>query len=84
MKMWKEKTWQHEATGPDGHVALFGVSIFDYQWRDTGRKAKVRHPLYPDQTYKFPIYTVTLGDAEQEFAAGEFSSCVWGFYVYKF
>ena len=55
MKMWKEKTWQHEATGVDGHVALFGVNIFDYQWRDTGRKAKVRHPLYPDQTYKFPI-----------------------------
>ena len=83
MKMWKEKTWQHETTGVDGQVTLFGVNIFDYQWRATGRSAKVRHPLY-DQAYKFPVYTVTIDGAEQEFAAGEFSSCVWGFYLYKF
>lgn len=84
MKMWKEKTWQHEATGADGHVTLFGVNIFDCAWDETGRSAKVRHPLYPQQTYRFPVYTVTIDGEVHEFAAGEFSNCVWGFYVLKF
>lgn len=84
MKRWKERTWQHEVTGADGHATLFGVNIFDYEWTDTGRSAKVRHPLYPQQTYQFPVYAVTIGGETREFAAGEFSSCVWGFYLYRF
>ena len=36
MKMWKEKTWQHEVTGVDGNTTLFGVNIFDYEWESTG------------------------------------------------
>ena len=46
MKMLKSKTWQHETTGVDGNVTLFGVNIFDYDWIDTGKKVIVRHPLY--------------------------------------
>ena len=37
MKMYKAMTWQHEATGTDGNVQLFGVNIFDYPWKDTGK-----------------------------------------------
>lgn len=44
---------------------------------------KVRDPLY-GQEYKFPIYTVIINGQEQEFAAGEFSNCVWGFYLLKY
>ena len=83
MKMLKSKTWQHEITGSDGNVILFGVNIFDYEWKNTHKSVKVRYPLY-DREYKFPVYTVVINGQEQEFAAGEFSSCVWGFYVYKF
>lgn len=38
----------------------------------------VRDPLY-GQEYKFPVYTVVTRGEEQEFAAGEFSNCIWGF-----
>ena len=31
MKMLKGKTWQHEITGSDGNVILFGINIFDYE-----------------------------------------------------
>lgn len=83
MKAWKAKTWQHEITGPDGDVMLFGVNIFEYEWKGTGRSVRVRDPLY-SQEYKFPVYTVVINGQEQEFAAGEFSNCVWGFYILKY
>ena len=57
MKMWKSRTWQHEITGCDGNTILFGVNIFDYEWKDTHKSVKVCHPMY-DQEYKFHIYTV--------------------------
>lgn len=44
MKMYKEMTWQHETTGPDGNVQLFGVNLFDYPWKDTGEKIEVKSP----------------------------------------
>ena len=83
MKARKAKTWQHEITGPDGNVMLFGVNIFEYEWKETGKSVRVRHPLY-SQEDKFPVYTVDINGQEQEFAAGEFSNCVWGFYVLKY
>lgn len=83
MKVLKRKTWQHEKTGFDGDTILFGVNIFDYEWKSTGEFAKVRDPLYGKE-YKFCIYTVMVNGQEQKFAAGEFSNCVWGFYVFRF
>ncbi|WP_418204034.1 hypothetical protein [Bacteroides sp.] len=83
MKMWKQKTWQHEITGIDGNTILFGVNIFDYQWKTTGQRVKVRDPLY-SQEYKFPVYTVVINGEEHKFVAGEFSNCVWGFFLLKY
>ena len=83
MKMWKQKTWQHEITGIDGNTILFGVNIFDYQWKTTGQRVKVRVPLY-SQEYKFPVYTVVINGEEHEFVAGEFSNCVWRFFLLKY
>ena len=83
MKICKEKTWQHETTGVDGNAILFGVNIFDYTWKNTGKKAKVKDPLY-DHDYLFPIYTITIDDKEFQFACGEFSNCIYGFYVYRY
>ena len=83
MKIQKTKTWQHETTGFDGNTILFGVNIFDYEWKSTNKSVKVCDPLY-GQEYKFPIYTVIINGQEREFAAGEFSNCVWGFYLLKY
>lgn len=83
MKRWKEKTWQHEITGVDGNTILFGVNIFDYKWESTNQSVMVRDPLY-GQEYKFSVYKVIINGQEYEFAAGEFSNCVWGFYILKF
>ena len=83
MKMWKEKTWQHEVTGFDGNVTLFGVNIFDYEWKDAQQSVRIRDPLY-GQEHQFHVYTVMVDGQEQKFAAGEFSNCVWGFYLLKY
>lgn len=40
-------------------------------------------PLY-HQEYSFTIFSVVIDDAKYEFAAGEFSNCIWGFYTYKY
>lgn len=83
MKAWRTKTWKHEITGCDGNTILFGVNIFDYEWVYTNKFAKVRDLLYGEE-YQFPIYSVTIQGLEHEFAAGEFSNCVWGFYLLKY
>ena len=80
MKPYKQKTWQHETTGVDGNAPLFGVNIFDYEWEKTGEKAKVTDPMY-GQEYVFPVYKVSIDGQEYELACGEFSNCVYGFYV---
>lgn len=82
MEMRKSKTWQHEVTGCDGNTILFGVNIFKYSWKDTHKSVKVCDPLY-GQEYKFRIFTVVIKGQKQEFAAGEFSNCIWGFYLLK-
>lgn len=83
MRVRKEKTWQHETTGVDGDTILFGVNIFDYKWEETDQSVKVWAPLYR-QNYIFPVYKVVINEQEHEFAAGEFSNCVWGFYILKY
>lgn len=82
MEMQKSKTWQHEVTGCDGDTILFGVNIFNYSWKDTHKSVMVCDPLY-GQEHKFRIYTVVINGQKQEFAAGEFSNCIWGFYLLK-
>ena len=56
MKMWKQKTWQHEITGIDGNTILFGVNIFDYQWKTTGQRVKVRDPQFGENRFKAGTY----------------------------
>ena len=83
MKLYKPKTWQCEATGVDGNVTLFGVNIFDYEWESTGERVTVRDPHH-SEAHKFDVYTVTIDGQQHRFAAGEFSMCVWGFYLEQY
>ena len=38
--------WEYETFGPDGQCKLFGVNIFDYNWQTTGKRVKVKDPIY--------------------------------------
>ena len=77
------RTWRHAITGGDTKAALFGVNIWDYYpWEETGKTAKVRDPLYR-QKYAFPVYRALVNGQEREFAAGEFSNGIWGFFLPK-
>lgn len=75
-----KKSWKHIITGVDGNCMLFDVNIFDHKWNDTGEKATVFDPKF-HQTYNFNIYTVDINGIKKRFAAGEFSNCLWGFYL---
>ena len=45
--------WEYETFGPDGQCELFGVNIFDYDWQTTGKRVKVKDPIYhQDHTFE--------------------------------
>ncbi|MGI6334336.1 MAG: hypothetical protein ACOX1A_07045 [Saccharofermentanales bacterium] len=83
MKIYKSKTWQFEVSGIDGNVILFGINIFEYEWNNTGESVLVEDPIY-HQKFKFPVYTVNIDGESHSFVAGEFSNCIWGFYLFKY
>lgn len=72
--------WQYKITGVEGNTELFGVNIFKYNWKSTGERIEVQDPLY-GQSHQFYVYKVKIRKEEYKFAAGEFSNCIWGFYV---
>ena len=69
--------WKFETAGFDGQCKLFGVNIFDYDWQTTGKRIKVKDPI------TFEVWQVEIDGQIHRFAAGEFSNCVWGFYLEK-
>lgn len=75
-----KKCWKYKTTGTDGNGKLFGVNIFDYEWRDTGETVTISDPQY-HQEHIFNVCTIEIDGKLKRFAAGEFSNCVWGFYV---
>ena len=66
---------EYKTFGPDGQCKLFGVNIFDYDWQTTGKRVKV--------DYTFEVWQVEIDGQIHRFAAGEFSNCIWGFYLEK-
>lgn len=74
------KTWKHKKTCTDGSCKIFGVNIFDHKWTDTGERVTVTDPLY-HQEYEFCVFTVEIKGKTKKFVAGEFSNCVYGFYL---
>jgi hypothetical protein len=59
--------------------AIDGIDVWR-TWTPTGERATPTDPLYPWQDYDFPVYTMTDGTRTVEFAAGEMSNTVWGFF----
>jgi hypothetical protein len=77
-----EMKWRFIKTGADGNCELFGANIFMYKWEDTGEKVTVKDPIYK-KSYEFNVWKISINMIEHKFVAGEFSSCVWGFYLPK-
>ena len=78
--MLNKRLWKHKITGVDGNCKLFGVNIFDYEWNDTGEVITVKDPVYK-QEHSLEFFTVDINGKLKKFAAGEFSNCIWSFYV---
>ncbi len=72
--------WKFVKTGVDGNCELFGVNIFDYDWKRINQKVNVIDPLY-NQKHEFNVYNANINGTIVTFAAGEFSNCIFGFYV---
>src|SRR5262245_53525852 len=74
-------TWTFVHAGPEGQPAILdGVDVWKHTWqRVPGEVASVTDPHY-GQTFQFSVYRVTEAGRVIEFAAGEFSNSVWGFF----
>jgi hypothetical protein len=72
--------WEYVKTEVEGNCQLFGVNLFDYEWEDTHSRIKVKDPAYR-QEHMITIFRVKIEDKFYTFAAGEFSNCIWGFYL---
>jgi len=72
--------WKFVKAGIEGNCELFGVNIFDCKWEKTNQKVCVIEPTY-NQKYEMNVYSTNINDKSVTFAAGEFSNCVYGFYV---
>jgi len=75
-----EENWVYITAVIDGkRFEIDGINIWDYTWTDTRRYISIKDPIY-HQPYTFAIYEIDTGTKKIEFAAGEFSNCVWGIY----
>ncbi|MBO4688053.1 MAG: hypothetical protein J5636_06025 [Clostridiales bacterium] len=72
--------WKFITSGVEGNADVFGVNIFDYKWENTGETAEVTDPSY-NRKYLFPIYRVEINGKIHEFASGEMSPLVYGFFT---
>ena len=77
------KKWEFVNIVIDGQpISVNDINPWDYEWfRLDEEPIKVSHPSYPNQTHKMEIYEIRTDKKTVVFAAGEFSNCVWGFYV---
>jgi len=78
-----ESEWEFAGAGPDGQsFVIGGLDVWKHKWKDTEERAHVKDPRYR-QDFKFHVYEIGSPGRVVTFAAGEFSNCVWGFYVRK-
>lgn len=65
-----------------GSVDIGGMNPWDFsKWRPTHGEVIVAHPAYPSERHAMNTYELSGSNSPIEFAAGEFSNGVWGFFV---
>lgn len=73
--------WRYAGTsGEGGRFRVRRTNVWSREWRRNGTTATVSDPLY-GQMFEFDVYEIETPSGPAEFAAGEFSNGVWGFYV---
>lgn len=77
-----EQVWQFAGSSKEGEpFEIRGVNVWEQGWQVApGQEAPVHDPVY-GQGFVFRVYTIQDGNEKIEFAAGEFSNGVWGFYT---
>jgi hypothetical protein len=78
----EKETWKFAGSCQDGNkFILAGIDVWQYKWqRIPDEKAQVKDPVY-GQAFGFPIYQIHTNGKTIKFSAGEFSNCIWGFYI---
>ena len=70
----------HIGTERDG-VTIDGISVWDMRWIPTRTRITVEHPQWPNERHSMWTYRIDSSGRTVDFAAGEFSNGVWGFFV---
>lgn len=77
----KGDKWTFFGSSPEGRAfKIEGVNVWETSWESQHLSVEVTDPLYGAKR-EFSIFKITEGSKEIEFVAGEFSNCMWGFYV---
>jgi hypothetical protein len=76
-------SWKAVGVVGEGQPArIRDVNVWDYTWtRLNEPSVELPHPNYPSQLHSMNVYEITAGGERIQFAAGELSANVWGFYV---
>jgi hypothetical protein len=63
-------------------LSIGGLVVWKEEWRpvDLGR-LELPHPAYRNQVHRYDVYEIGDEANPVQFAAGELSNGVWGFYV---
>jgi hypothetical protein len=79
----RDSEWEFFGAVPDGQsFTIDGMDVWKHGWMDTKERAHVKDP-HSQQDFTFYVWEIRSGDHIVNFAAGEFSNCMWGFYVRK-
>jgi hypothetical protein len=76
--------WEFVGACVDGQTfTIDGVDVWSHNWvRREEQTASVIDPAY-GRPFTFHVYEIEAGKKKVIFAAGEFSACMWGFYIPK-
>ena len=77
-----EQVWQFAGSSKEGEpFEIRGVNVWEQGWQvSAGQEAHVHDPVY-GHGFVFRVYTIQDGEERVEFAAGELSNGVWGFFT---
>ena len=78
----EQSEWQFAGSSKEEEpFEIRGVNVWGQGWQvAAGQQAQVHDPVYGKE-YIFRVFHIQDDDASIEFAAGEFSPGVWGFYT---
>lgn len=76
----ESKKWECKGVIYDGEeLFISDLNIWSHKWELTGKSATVKDPKYK-KIFKADIFKIQYNQIQFEFAAVEFSNCVWGIY----